>query len=90
MGKADSVGQAILGLLNTAAGKAQADAKQVLEAAQKLSGQLHAAHSRIADLEAEVRQKREKIERAEVWLSRISNEIESRLINRPEETQRLH
>jgi predicted nucleic acid-binding Zn-ribbon protein len=89
-GKTDSVGQAILGLLNTAADKAEADAKQALEAAQKLSGQLNAAQGRIADLEAEVRLYREKAERAEVWLSRIVNEIENRLINQPEENQRLH
>jgi hypothetical protein len=77
-------------LLNTAADKAEADAKQALEAAQKLSGQLNAAQGRIADLEAEVRLYREKAERAEVWLSRIVNEIENRLINQPEENQRLH
>ena len=45
---------------------------------------------RIADLEAEVRLYREKAERAEGWLSRISMEIEGRLINEPEEKQRLH
>jgi predicted nucleic acid-binding Zn-ribbon protein len=86
----DSVGQAILGLLKAAADKAKADAQHAQEASQTLSRQLHAAHSRIADLEAEVRQYREKAERAEVWLSRISNEIENRLINQPEEMQRLH
>jgi predicted nucleic acid-binding Zn-ribbon protein len=89
-GKADSVGQAVLGLLNTAADKAEADAKQVLEATQKLSGQLDAAQGRIADLEAEVRLYREKAERAELWLSRISNEIENRLISQPQEKQQLH
>ena len=45
---------------------------------------------RIAELEAEVRLYREKAERAEEWLSRISTEIEDRLINEPEEKQRLH
>ena len=87
-GKTDSVGHAILGLLNTAADKAETDAKQVLEAAQKLSGHLDAARGRIADLEVEVRFYREKAERAELWLSRISNEIENRLISEPKE--RLH
>jgi uncharacterized protein YlxW (UPF0749 family) len=56
----------------------------------KLSHQLHAAQDRIAELEAEVRLYREKAERAEEWLSRISTEIEDRLINEPEEKQRLH
>src|SRR5690349_12960648 len=89
-GKADSVGEAILGLLNAAAGKAVADVQQAQEASQKLSRQVHVAQGRIADLEAEVRLYREKAERAEVWLSRIVNEIENRLINQPEENQRLH
>ena len=53
--------------------------------AQRLSRQLHAAQDRIAELEAEVRLYREKAERAEVWLSRISNEIEDRLSDEPEE-----
>jgi len=89
-GKSDSVGQAILGLLNTAADKAEADTRQALEAAQKLSGQLDAAQGRIADLETEVQLYREKAERAELWLSRISNEIENRLISQPKESQQLH
>jgi len=88
--KTDSVGKAILGLLNTAADKAEAEARRGLEHAQTLSGQLEAAHGRIAELEAEVRQCREKAERAEVWLSRITNEIENRLINQPAEKQQLH
>ena len=60
-GKSDSVGQAILGLLNTASAIAEADARQSLGAAQELSRQLHAAQGRIADLEAEVRLSREKV-----------------------------
>jgi len=61
-----------------------------LEKAQRLSRQLQAAQDRIAELEAEVRLYREKAERAEGWLSRISTEIEDRLIDEPEEKQRLH
>ena len=57
---------------------------------RNFSHQLHAAQDRIAELEAEVRLYREKAERAEEWLSRISTEIEDRLINEPEVKQRLH
>ena len=64
---------------------AEANSRQALETAQKLSGQLHAAPKRIAELEAEVRHYRKKAERAEEGLSKISMEIKGRLINEPEE-----
>jgi uncharacterized protein YlxW (UPF0749 family) len=83
--QSDSVGQAILGLLHTAADETETGTRQALETAQKLLDQLHAAQERIADLEAEVRLYREKARRAEGWLGRISTEIEDRLINEPEE-----
>jgi uncharacterized protein YlxW (UPF0749 family) len=76
--------------LHTAADETETDSRRSLETAQKLSHQLHAAQDRIAELEAEVRLYREKAERAEGWLSRISTEIEDRLIGEPEEKQRLH
>ena len=76
--------------LHAAADETETDSRRSLEAAQRLSHQLHAAQDRIAELEAEVRLYREKAERAEVWLSRISNEIEDRLSDEPEEKQRLH
>jgi hypothetical protein len=84
----DSAGQAILKLLHKAAGVAEANSRQALQTAQKLSGQLHAAPKRIAELEAEVRLHREKAERPEEWLSKISMEIKGRLINEPEEKRR--
>ena len=86
--QSDSVGQTILRLLHAAADETETDTRQALEMAQRLSHQLHAAQDRIAELEAEVRLCREKAERAEGWLSRISTEIEDRLINEPEE--KLH
>jgi hypothetical protein len=49
----DSAGQAILKLLHKAAGVAEANSRQALETAQKLSGQLHAAPKRIAELEGQ-------------------------------------
>jgi hypothetical protein len=84
----DSAGQAILTLLHKAAGAAEANSRRALATAQKLSSQLRAAEDRIAELEAEVQQYRERSERAEGWLRKISMEIEDRLLNQPEEKRR--
>ncbi len=48
--------------------------------AQKLSHQLRAAESRIAELEAEIGIYREKADRAEQWLHRVYTEIEDRFL----------
>ena len=79
----DSAGEPILKLSHKAAGAAEAYGRQALETAQKLSGQLRAAEDRIAELEADVQHYREKSERAEAWLRKISMEIEARLIKEP-------
>src|SRR5262245_41961232 len=84
----DAAGQAILKLLNKAAGAAEANSRQALETAQKLSSQLRAAEDRIAALEAELQLYRDRADRAEEWLSKISTEIEHRLISQPGETRR--
>ena len=84
----DSAGQAILKLLHKAADAAETNSRQALETAQKLSSQLRAAEDRIAELEAEVHHYREKSERAEEWLRKISTEIEDRLISEPLEKRR--
>jgi len=84
----DSAGRAILKLLHKAAGAAEANSRQALETAQRLSSQLRAAEDRIAELEAEVQQYRERAERAENWLRKISAEIEDRLISHPEGKRR--
>jgi hypothetical protein len=84
------MGQAILGLLDTVANNAEADVQRASEAAQQLSSQLNAAQGRISELEAEVRLFREKAERAEMWLTVISTEIEDRFINEPQKERRLH
>ena len=84
----DSAGKAILKLLHKAAGAAEANNRRALETAQKLSSQFRAAEDRIAELETEVHHYREKSERAEEWLLKISVEIEDRLINEPVEKRR--
>ena len=83
----DSSGQAILTLLHRAAGVAEANSRQALETAQRLSSQLHAAQDRIAELEAEFQLNRDRANRAEESLSKIM-EIEDRLVNQPEEKRR--
>ena len=87
-GQLDSAGRAILQLLHKAAGTAEANSREALATSQKLSSQLRAAEDRIAQLESEVRHYREKAERAEEWLLKISAEIENRLIREPEENRR--
>ena len=84
----DFAGQAILKLLYKAAGAAEANSRQALETAQKLSSQLRAAEDRIAELEAEIQHYREKSGRAEEWLRKISMEIENRLVNEPDDKRR--
>ena len=74
--------------IRQAAGAAEANSRQALETAQRLSSQLRAAEDRIAELEAEVQQDRERAERAENWLYKISAEIEDRLISHPEGKRR--
>jgi hypothetical protein len=74
--------------LHRAAGAAEANSRKALETAHKLSSQLRAAEDRLAELEAEVQLYREKSERADQWLSKISNEIEDRFISEPEEHRR--
>ena len=76
----DKAGQTILGLLHKAAGVAEANSHHALEMAQKLSHQLRAAEDRIAELEADVENYREKADRAEQWLHKIYTEIEERFL----------
>jgi hypothetical protein len=76
----DTAGQTILQLIHRAAGVADENSRQALEMAQKLSDQLRAAESRVAELEPEVDTYRERADRAEQWLHRIYTEIEDRFL----------
>jgi hypothetical protein len=84
----DSAGQAILDLLHRAADAAEDNSRKALERCQELLQKFQAAEDRIAELESEVQQSRERAERAEEWLNKISMEIKDRLINEPEERRR--
>jgi hypothetical protein len=51
--------------------------------ARRLSDQLRAAESRIAELEAEVQLYQERSAQAERWLHRVYTEMEERFIRQP-------
>jgi chromosome segregation ATPase len=74
----ESAGATILGLLNQAAEAATANTQHALDVAHKLSRQLRAAEERIADLEANLKDYKERAERAESWLNLISSEIQQK------------
>jgi septal ring factor EnvC (AmiA/AmiB activator) len=77
----DRAGQAILGVLDRAAGAAEAKYRQAAEMTHKLSDQLRAAEDRIRQLEANVRHHQDRADRAEKWLYQISVEIEQKFFN---------
>lgn len=68
----DTAGQAILGVIQRAAGIAEARGQQMRD----VIAQLHAAEDRIRQLEQDVRYYQDRAERAESWLFQISAEIE--------------
>jgi hypothetical protein len=82
----DPVGENILALLQKATGLAEGNSRYAVEIAQDLSYQLGAAENkvaelehRVAELETEVRFYRDKSERAEAWLTKISSEIQQKV-----------
>ena len=84
--QSDLAGKNILSWLQKAAGLAEGNSRYAVDIALRLSDQLCATESRvaqlearIAELEAEVQHYREKSERAEQWLSKISNEIQQQV-----------
>jgi hypothetical protein len=83
-------GENILTLLQRSAGLAEGNSRYAVEIAQNLSHQLGVAKARlaelgprVAELEAAVQFYRDKSERAEEWLSKISSEIQERVIGKP-------
>ena len=80
-------GQNVLSLLHQATDLAGGNSRYAVGIAQRLSDQLCTAEDRIAELEAriaelegEVQFYRDKSERAEQWLGKISTEIQERVI----------
>ena len=83
----DLAGNAILGLVDHAAGIAETDLQEAREAAEKLADQLQAtrdqlqaAHDQINALKVDVRRYQDRTNRAEKWLQQISSEIEQKFL----------
>jgi chromosome segregation ATPase len=83
----DRVGNAILGLVNRAAGTVQADLQEARAAAERFAlqlqasrDQLRAAHDQINALKDRVRHHQDRADRAEKWLHQISSEIEQKFL----------
>jgi hypothetical protein len=83
-------GENILILLQRSAGLAEGNSRYAVEIAQNLSHQLGVAKARlaeleprVAELEAAVQFYREKAERAEEWLGKISSELQERVTGKP-------
>ena len=80
----DAAARSTLDLLHRAADFAEENRQRALEVAQKLSVQLRAAEGRIKELESDVQHERERADRAEKWLYKISVEIEQQFFEREE------
>ena len=83
----DLTGQKVLSLVHQASDLAGGNSRYAVEIAQKLADQLCTAENRvgelearITELEAEVKFYRDKSEKAELWLGKISNEIHERVL----------
>jgi hypothetical protein len=86
-GQVDFTGENVLKLLHQATDLAGGNSRYAVEIAQNLSDQLCTAQHRVAELEArnaeleaEVKFYRDKSEKAELWLGKISNEIQERVL----------
>ena len=84
----DSAGQAILDLFIPLRIRPKQTADKRWELLKCFRVRLRAAQDRIAELEAELRLNRDRANCAEEWLSKISTEIEDRLIKQSEEKRR--
>ena len=87
--KVNFTGQNIIRLLQQAADLAGGNSRYAVEIAQRMSDQLWPVQkrvaeleARVAELEAEVQLYRDKSERAELWLGKISSEIQQRVLGR--------
>jgi hypothetical protein len=85
---ADDSGRTIVALLQRAAEMAKDDCARAMDLAHKLSFQLRAAEERARELEAEAAHFRDRAARAEAWLLRIHNEVESTFFQKKDRDSR--
>ncbi len=79
----DRAGQEVLSRLRRAASVAEQEKQQAVALAHQASMQLRVVEDRVARLEQEVWGYKQRAERAEGWLQRISQEIEQTFSSRP-------
>lgn len=83
----DRAGQDVLVKLQRAAGIAEQNTQHAVAVAHQTTMQLRVAEDRIARLEADIWAYKERAERAEGWLQRISREIEQQFAPRGQQPQ---
>ncbi len=88
--QAELAGKDVLTMLRRATELAAGNSQYAVDIAKRMSDQLWAAQKRVAELqarvselEAEVRLYRDKSDRAEAWLGKISSEIQERVLASP-------
>ncbi len=87
--QAELAGKDVLTMLRRATELAGGNSRYAVDIAQKMSDQLWTAQkqvaalqARVTKLEADVQMYREKSERAELWLGKISSEIQERVLGK--------
>jgi hypothetical protein len=87
----DLAGASILTLLQRSADMAEGNSQYAVNIAKELSSRLVASESRVselegrlAELEVEVQLYRDRSEQAERWLNKISSELQTRIVGKPE------
>jgi len=83
----DRAGHDALVRLQHAAGVAEQNTQQALSMAHQAAMQLRVAEDKVGKLEAEIWTYKERAERAEQWLRRISQEIENTFPSRRPQQQ---
>jgi hypothetical protein len=84
----DDAGRTIIAMLQKASEVSKEDCARAMDAAHKLSFELHAAEQRVREAEAEVAYFRERATHAEAWLLRIHNEAEQVFFQKNEQESR--
>jgi ABC-type transporter Mla subunit MlaD len=84
----DEAGQSILDLLHKAADTTDRNTRDAVETAQRLAQQLQAARDRIAQLESDLADYRDRAERSESWLEKIHVEVEEQFPTSGRRSQR--
>ncbi len=88
--QAELAGKDVLTMLRRATELAAGNSQYAVDIAKRMSDQLWVAQKRVAELqarvtqlEADVQMYREKSEKAELWLNKISSEIQQRVLGEP-------